>query len=104
MAMNRISRVWFPMSERWRCLQVGCNPRLDESSAVVHRSVSGHRVALWPVRSAEGRRRARERNKSGYYDRYNVGEKSAAARGIGAVGRRYEGDEFTLSGEDFAWD
>lgn len=108
---------------RWRCLTTGCNPRLDEASAVVHREAEGHRVATWPVRSKEGRRRARARNKSGYYDRYNVGAKSAEARGITpgirggimtATGMtnpaRYDADgeyhpgEFVLTGEAFSWD
>lgn len=66
--------------DRWRCLTVGCNPRLDEDSAAKHRDETGHRVAKWPVRSTEGKRRARQRNRTGYYDRYNVGVKSAAFR------------------------
>lgn len=69
-----------PQPERWRCLTTGCNPVLTELSAVEHRDVTGHRVAKWPVRSAEGKRRARARNRSGYYDRYNVGAKSFSAR------------------------
>lgn len=68
--------------DRWRCLATGCNPALDEESAAQHRADTGHRVAKWPVRSAEGKRRAAERNRTGYYDRYNVGAKSARARGI----------------------
>lgn len=66
--------------ERWRCLAVGCNPVLNAETAAAHRNDTGHRVALWPVRSAEGRRRAKVRNRTGYYDKYNVGEKSYSSR------------------------
>jgi len=66
--------------ERWRCLVSGCNPVLDAASAEAHQTATGHRVARWPVRSAEGRRRARDRNRSGYYDKYNVGAKSYEQR------------------------
>lgn len=69
-----------PQPGRWRCLMVGCNPVLNETSAVTHSSDTGHRVAKWPVRSAEGKKKARARNKNGYYDRYNVGYKSAESR------------------------
>jgi len=69
-----------PQGERWRCLVAGCNPRLNEEGAARHKAEMGHRVARWPVRSAEGKRRARERNETGYYDKYNVGEKSAFSR------------------------
>lgn len=108
---------------RWRCLTTGCNPELNEATAAAHREAEGHRVAAWPVRSKEGRRRARARNKSGYYDRYNVGAKSAEARGLtpgirgglaaatGITNPAYtdrDGEfhpgEFVLTGEDFAWD
>lgn len=65
---------------RWRCLHAGCNPRLTESSAVAHRGTTGHRVAAWPVRSVEGTRKQTERGRSGYYDKYNVGTKSARSR------------------------
>lgn len=71
-----------PQPGRWRCLQVGCNPRLNEATAADHRTTTGHRVAAWPVRSDAGKSRARARNKSGYYDKYNVGAKSARWRGI----------------------
>lgn len=69
-----------PQPKRWRCLISGCNPVLDESSANLHKDTTGHRVARWPVRSAEGKRRARMRNKTGYYDKYNAGEKSYGER------------------------
>ena len=67
-------------AERWRCLAVGCNPILDADTAEAHRRETGHRVAKWPVRSAEGRRRARVRNRTGYYDKYNVGAKAPEVR------------------------
>lgn len=49
-------------TDRWRCLAVGCNPKLKESSAGQHKEATGHRVAKWPVRSAAGRQKQRERN------------------------------------------
>ena len=67
---------------RWRCLTAGCNPVLNESTAKDHAEETEHRVAAWPVRSAEGKRRAKVRNRNGYYDKYNVGHKSAEARGF----------------------
>ena len=73
-----------PQPDRWRCLIAGCNPMLDGATAQAHRAETGHRVAAWPVRSAEGKRRARARNKSGYYDVYNVDEKAFSAR-LGAT-------------------
>jgi len=86
------------MSERWRCLTAGCNPRLiGENAASTHRSEEGHRVAKWPVRSAEGKRRAKVRNKTGYYDKYNVGAKSPEER-FGRDG--YEG-EYAFGEDDF---
>lgn len=66
---------------RWRCTVVGCNPvMLSLEEMEMHQAETGHRTAKWPIRSAEGKRRARARNRSGYYDKYNVGEKSRAAR------------------------
>lgn len=63
--------------QRYRCTVVGCNPELwGEAARDDHADRTGHRTAKWPVRSAEGKRRARQRNRSGYYDRYNVGHKS----------------------------
>lgn len=67
-------------AERWRCLKTGCNPVLNGVTAAQHKAEMGHRVAAWPVRSAEGKKRARERNCTGYYDQYNVGYKSAEWR------------------------
>ena len=89
---------------RWRCCIVGCNPVLNVATAERHHAETGHRVAAWPVRSKEGQRRAKIRNKTGYYDKYNVGEKSAAARGIGggySVGVHFddEYDEHPFSSE-----
>lgn len=67
--------------QRYRCTVVGCNPVLwGEADAELHASNHGHRIAKWPVRSAEGKRRAKARNRSGYYDKYNVGAKSAHVR------------------------
>lgn len=70
-------------TNRWRCCITGCNPKLiGQAAADDHVTKTGHRVAKWPIRSAEGKRRANIRNKTGYYRKYNVGEKSPAARGI----------------------
>jgi len=66
--------------DRWRCLATGCNPKLDADTAPIHHDATSHRVAKWPVRSADGKSRARVRNKSGYYNKYNVGAKSLEAR------------------------
>lgn len=66
--------------KRWRCLSVGCNPVLNEFTADIHNIETDHRVAKWPVRSAKGKAKARARNRSGYYDKYNVGAKSYEAR------------------------
>lgn len=69
------------MTTRHRCLIKGCNPYLaDRAAADDHKAETGHRVAKWPVRSAEGKRRARVRNRSGYYNKYNGGAKSYEAR------------------------
>lgn len=67
---------------RMRCLTVGCNPVLDEKTAAEHGQATGHRTAKWPVRSAEGEKKARKRNRSGYYAKYNVGNKNPYLRGI----------------------
>lgn len=70
-------------ANRFRCTVVGCNPNLyGENAAEDHKKATGHRTAKWPVRSAEGERKARQRNKNGYYDKYNAGDKSAVARGL----------------------
>lgn len=59
--------------ERWRCCIVGCNPKLwSMAAAEAHRIDKAHRVARWPVRSAEGERKQRERNRAGYYRRYST--------------------------------
>ena len=68
------------MSERMRCLTTGCNPVLDAESAKAHSESTGHRTAKWPVRSAEGIKKAKARNRNGYYDKYNVGKKSYSSR------------------------
>lgn len=57
---------------RRRCVVVGCNPvLLDEDAAAAHREETGHRTAAWPVRSEAGKAKAEERNKTGYYRKYN---------------------------------
>jgi len=91
---------------RWRCTVVGCNPKLlGQTRADRHVSETGHRIAKWPIRSPEGKAKARERNRTGYYDKYNVGEKSAEARGLtsgysgGGYGRDFEEDD-----DDQSWD
>lgn len=83
-------------AQRYRCTVVGCNPELrGERAADAHRDELGHRIAKWPVRSAEGQRRARKRNRSGYYDRYNVGAKSRG-RFSSSVGDDHPGSEDAL--------
>jgi len=73
---------------RWRCLTVGCNPKLRGHNAQQHAEQTGHRVAKWPVRSAAGKQKQRERN----------------AANPGPYSYRYRNDgSFTLSGADFAW-
>ncbi|SEB28961.1 hypothetical protein [Arthrobacter woluwensis] len=67
---------------RWRCTVVGCNPVLIGEPAAREHEATGHRIAKWPIRSAAGKAKARRRNKTGYYDQYNVGPKSAEERGI----------------------
>ncbi|RBO73506.1 hypothetical protein [Microbacterium sp. H6] len=86
---------------RWRCTVVGCNPKIIGQAAADEHAATGHRVAKWPIRSPLGKAKARERNRTGYYDQYNVGEKSAEARGIG---QRHRGDGFVLTGDDFSID
>lgn len=79
---------------RRRCLTAGCNPVMHgDAAAAAHTAETGHRTAKWPQRSAAGKAKARERNRNGYYDKYNVGEKSAEARGIepGVRGARPSG-------------
>lgn len=76
-----------PTHQRYRCTVVGCNPELwGEAARDDHADRAGHRTAKWPVRSAEGKRRARQRNRSGYYDRYNVGHKARGGSGYGSRG------------------
>lgn len=85
---------------RWRCTVVGCNPVLMGQKAADDHASFGHRVAKWPIRSAAGKAKARERNRTGYYDQYNVGEKSAVARGIGTLDRESYGFGFSPDFED----
>lgn len=70
-------------ADRWRCVVKGCNPVLiGEEAANKHRDERGHRIAKWPVRSEAGKAKAKARSRNGYYDKYNVGAKSAIVRGI----------------------
>lgn len=83
---------------RWRCTVTDCNPVMRSIEAMErHRAETGHRTAKWPIRSAAGKAKARQRNRTGYYDKYNGGAKSAEARwlshGGGHVG--YEGPPFS---------
>jgi hypothetical protein len=69
-------------TDRWRCTVAGCNPVLvGEASADAHRDDKGHRIAKWPIRSKAGKKKAVVRNRTGYYDKYNVGAKSYEERG-----------------------
>lgn len=71
---------------RWRCTVVGCNPVMKSLEAVeTHQAETGHRTAKWPIRSAAGKARARQRNKTGYYDKYNVGAKSRGGVPTGSL-------------------
>lgn len=86
-------------AQRYRCTVAGCNPELyGERAAESHRALSGHRTAKWPVRSAEGQRRARQRNRSGYYNKYNTGEKARHPRrgSLGDWGDDHPGSEEAL--------
>ena len=51
MAINREKH------RRWRCLEVGCNPKLRAHNAQAHAEATGHRVAKWPVRGGQKARR-----------------------------------------------
>ena len=75
-----------PQPNRWRCLISGCNPILNEETAAKHKETTGHRVAKWPVRSADGQAKAQKRNQTGYYRKYNFGDKSPMARGLKGYG------------------
>lgn len=94
--------------KRWRCLQTGCNPKLNEATAAKHKAEVGHRVAKWPIRSPEGKAKASARNKSGYYDQYNVGPKSASARGFynsgGGRAAAVSDGESDWEDDDQSWD
>lgn len=69
-------------TNRWRCTVTGCNPVLiGQAAADAHREAKGHRTAKWPIRSKAGKREAAVRNKTGYYDKYNVDSKSYENRG-----------------------
>lgn len=83
---------------RWRCTVVGCNPVMrDTKTREDHVSETGHRVAKWPIRSAAGKRKARNHNRSGYYDKYNIGAKSPEVR----FGDRGDDDGHAFGEDDF---
>ena len=85
---------------RWRCLTTGCNPKLiSQEAATAHATETGHRIAKWPIRSAAGKAKARARNRNGYYDQYNVGAKSAVARGLTRSSDHYGYDDHPFSPE-----
>ena len=84
-------------TNRWRCTVTGCNPKLiGEIAAIQHRNETEHRIAKWPIRSVDGKKKALIRNKTGYYDQYNVGHKSPGARGLIRPGYTYDdlGNEY----------
>lgn len=93
-------------ADRWRCCITGCNPKLPgEQHAIKHKLETGHRIARWPVRSPEGKRKARERNRNGYYDKYSVGEKPRSARILGGHMKGHlggGGHDALLSGDDWS--
>lgn len=83
--------------ERWRCTVVGCNPVMKSLEVMEsHQAETGHRTAKWPIRSKAGKRKAQKRNRTGYYDKYNVDEKAAEVR----LGRRDIPGGDTAFGED----
>lgn len=64
-------------TNRWRCTVADCNPVLiGEDVANQHVDETGHRIAKWPIRSKAGKAKAKNRNRNGYYDKYNVGDKA----------------------------
>lgn len=80
---------------RWRCTVVGCNPVMKSTEVMEsHQAETGHRTAKWPIRSVEGKAKAKRRNKTGYYDKYNVGAKTAVARGLTRSGGSDDSDEW----------
>lgn len=86
---------------RFRCCVTGCNPVLiGEEAANQHRDEQGHRIAKWPTRSAEGKRKAEIRNKTGYYDKYNAGSKSREQHS----GESHEYDDHPFSPEALGQD
>jgi hypothetical protein len=91
--------------DRWRCLVTGCNPvLLDEAVARQHQADNGHRVAKWPIRSAEGKKKARKRNRSGYYGKYNVGSKDRTARAKAGHLPYHDPDRHYDTDDEEGWD
>lgn len=69
--------------DRYRCTVTGCNPVMHGAeAAAAHAAETSHRTAKWPIRSDEGKAKARARNRNGYYTKYNTGYKSPAARSL----------------------
>lgn len=68
-----------PQPDRWRCLEVGCNPFLTEASAKDHKQVTRHQVAKWPERSPEAIIRDRKRSR-GHHRKYNAGRNRGGSR------------------------
>lgn len=63
---------------RYRCLEKGCNPVMKAESpeaakalGEAHTKSTGHRTAKWAIRSVTGKAKAKSRNQTGYYDKYN---------------------------------
>lgn len=55
---------------RWRCLEVGCNPKLRFHNAQQHKEQTGHRVAKAAVRSEAGKAKQRAHTAAWFgYDR-----------------------------------
>lgn len=79
---------------RHRCLIVGCNPLLisaddaeDHFEETGGKLNGGHRTAKWPVRSKSGEAKATQRNRTGYYRKYNRSGRSYNTSGT----HQYEG-------------
>ena len=91
-------------ANRWRCMVTGCNPILEQDTAEEHNSTTGHKVAKWPVRSKAGHEAAKVRNQSGYYIKYNNGDKTLQARVNGGHmdGKPSEVVEMDSDDADFA--
>lgn len=77
-----------PTRQRYGCTVVGCNPVLwGEEARDAHVEETGHRARKWPERTKDGERKARQRSRSGYYNKYNKGAKAyrPGRRSFGSV-------------------